>query len=437
MQRLQRLLLYLTIITMPIQDCILGKSPLGYVGSNLSSIPLAIHGMIGVYLWLNRRRLTIPWHALVCTLYVICVSLIYLIVWGPVSHEGSVIYKMFSGGIVLVLWTYAIFGIDYTPSRSLKLATYIAFLVMLVGVALCDLNFLGLGVIGQSQIFHIAQDQGQGRWRGFSLEPSMFSATVVSLGVIATHLSETRKVRIILLLSTVCLLLLSQSKGGLLVLGISGFVLLFLKRPSFIRLIFGLILCSFVVSAMLYYIFQKATVVDFYQTSMTFATRISMAFWSVIVVLHHPFGVGLAGFYEALTIYLPTAIDWLDRVSPFPLNFGEVQDAVNGNMAIVPLDTKCFFLEYVAMFGFPFLVVYWQFSKRTIGALLERRQNLLLIAFIFILIGMSTYINGPALYVCFYLAGLSYREYRLLRQEHPFRKESKVLLLKKRMATIV
>jgi hypothetical protein len=334
-------------------------------------------------------------------------------VWGPVSHGGSVIYKIFSGAIVLLLCVYAIFYVDYTPSKGLRYATYISFFLLMSGVALSDLKVPSLEALGQSQIVHVTPDPGTGRWRGFSNEPSIFSATVVSLGVAAAYLSKGKKSRNIVLLLTLILLLFSQSKGALLVLGISGFVVLFLKRPSFVKFTLYLALCSVAAAFVSYFLFQQENAAELMDASITFATRISMAAWTFIVIAHHPFGVGLGGFYQAITIYLPGAMDWVSRVSPLPLNFSEAQEYVNGNMTGLPLDTKCFMLEYIAMFGIPFIVVYFKFAKLMLKTLLKRNQNLLLIGFIFLFIGMSTYVNGLTLYAGFYLTGLAYRQYRL------------------------
>jgi O-Antigen ligase len=415
MPRLQRILLYLAVIMMPFQDTILGKSPLGYIGSSPSSIPLAIHGILGISIWLSHRRLTISRRLFLCLLYVFCVSMIYLVVWGPVTHGGSVIYKSFSGAIVLALWGYAVFYVDYAPSKGLRRATYIAFSLLIVGVIVTDLNISGLDVIGRSQIVHATLGSG-GRGRGFSSEPSIFSATVVSLGIAAAYLSKSNKSKNIFVFLTLLLLLLSQSKGGLLVIGISGFVMLFLKRPGFLKLVAYLTVCTIMTVCMIYFVVKQVTAIDLVQATGTFATRISMAAWSFIVAVHHPFGVGLSGFYEAITIYLPSAMDWLNNVSPVPLNFSEVQEYVHGNMATLPLDTKCFLLEYIAMFGIPFLVLYVKFSRDILRGLLRRKQDLLMLGFIFLLIGMSTYVNGPTLYAGFYLTGMAYREYLLSKQ---------------------
>ena len=411
MKRIQRILLYLAIITMPIQDCLLGRSFLGFVGSNLSCIPIALHAAVGFCLWISKRRPSVPWLTLVCVLYVLIVSTVYLLVWGPVSHEGSVVYKAFSGAIVLVFWIYVVFGIDYRYSKGLVWATFIAFIIMIVGVALCDIIVPGLESIAQSPIVHITPDQGHGRWRGFSDEPSMFSATAVSLGTVLAYLAKRKGYRLGIILATLLMLVLSQSKGGLMVLALSAFGLFYFKKPSRVRLTVTVTLVALIVASSLYFIVQQASVVDLWQSTGTFATRISMTIWSFDVVLRHPFGVGLAGFYQAMTIYLPRAMNLLEKVSPIPLDFNEVQDHVYGNMATVPLDTKCFFLEYAAMFGIPFIYLYWKFFKATTAALLKKHENILLTGFIFLVFGMSTYINGSAFYAAFYLFGLAYRQY--------------------------
>jgi hypothetical protein len=406
MRRVQRLFLYLAIVVLPVQDCILGRTALGFVGANLSSIPLAIHGVIEILIQCRRGRANISWHGVACCLYVLFISLFYILVWGPVSHEGSVIYKAFSGLIVLVLWTYTVFGINYNLSTGLRWSTYTAFLVMMLGVLVSDLS--GMDQVSHSPIIHVTVDQGQGRWRGFSSEPSMFSATVVSLGVVSAYLSKRKTVKWLVLSLTILLLLLSQSKGALMVMSASGFVLLFLKRPGFFKLIALATVCSALTAIVGYWLFTQLSVLDLAQSTMTFATRISMAIWALVVIFHHPLGVGLGGFYQAITIYLPSVMDWLYRVSPVQMNFIEVQDYVNESMSSVALDTKCFLFEYVALFGIPFIVEYMFFTIKILRSLLRQKSELLLVGFIFLLIGMSTYVNGPALYTAFYLAGTAY-----------------------------
>jgi hypothetical protein len=133
------------------------------------------------------------------------------------------------------------------------------------------------------------------------------------------------------------------------------------------------------------------------------------------VIAHHPWGVGFSGFYQALTIYLPSAMDFVARVSPIPLNFIEIEPYVYATN--VPLDAKCFLFEYVVSFGIPFLIAYIIFARRVIRALLARRKDILLTGFVFLLIGFSTYVNGLTLYASFYVAGLAYRESRLWAEE--------------------
>lgn len=412
-RRLQRLFLYIAIVLMPFQDTILGRSPLGYVGSNLSSIPMMIHGMLGFFVWLRQGRLTISLRNLSTWLYVLLISMVYLIAWGPVSHGGSVVYKALSGAIVVFLWVYTVFFVNYAPSRGLRRATYIAFAILIIGVVISDANIPGLDGLSQSQFLHITPIQGYARWRGFSNEPSIFSATVVSLGIVAAYLSMHKTTRNLIIALALLLLIFSQSKGGLLVFAISGVVYLLIKRPNFIRLVAYTVLGGVAAVPLAYLLIQQESALDLSQGSITFATRISMGIWAFIVVAHHPFGVGLSGFFEAIRIYLPTAMDYVDRISPIALNFAEVQEYVNGNMLLVPLDAKCFFLEYVAMFGMPFIIAYCRFSWLVLKALLQRRQELLAVGFIFLLIAMSTYVNGLTLYAGFYLAGTCYRQ-RLL-----------------------
>ena len=243
MQQLQRYLIYLAIILMPIQDCILGKSPLGYLGSNISFLPITLSALVGVTARLYRGNTRVSVWGVLWLVYALGLSVAYIIVWGPVSHGFSVIYKTIAEGIVFCLWAYVIFAVDYTPTAGLRISTYIAFIILIFGVLACDIRVPGLAAIGSSAIFHVTPSYELDRWRSFSMEPSTFSATVVSLGLASAYFARRKIARRMFVAITVILLIASQSKGGLLVLVISAFALLLLKKPSPLRLSIYLLAC--------------------------------------------------------------------------------------------------------------------------------------------------------------------------------------------------
>ncbi len=415
MRTLQRHLLYLSIVFMPFQDTILGKTPLGFFGSNVSSLPLAAYALIGALRWVYEGKSAVSRTALIWAVYALALSLIYVVAWGPVSHGTSVLYKTFSMGIVFFLWAYTIFGIDYMPTKGLRWSTNIAFLIVILGVLACDIHVPGLASLGASSLVHITPEIESGRWRSFSTEPSMFSATAISLGIAAAYLSQRRVTKSFLLVATLILLLASQSKGGLLVLAISAFLISLLNKPSAFRAIVYLLICGVIAGIMGFLVYTQLNAVDLALATGTIATRFSLAVWTIMVVVHHPWGVGLSGFYEAMTIYLPRAMDWVEKISPVPLNFEEIQQYVTGTD--VPLDAKCFLFEYLVSFGIPFLIAYLVFSKRLILALVARKQQSLLIGCVFLLVSFSTYVNGMALYAGFYLLGLGWHEYGLRNRD--------------------
>jgi hypothetical protein len=411
MRSIQRYLFYLAVILMPFQDCILGNSPLGYLGSNISFVPIAASAFLGICAWMYRGEFTVSRSGLKWLLYTAVLSLMYLFAWGTMSHGFSVIHKTFAEGLIFFLWAYTIFCIDYRPTAGLRRSTYMAFAIVIFGVVLCDLHVPGLAAIGSSTLFHITVSYDVDRWRGFSMEPSTFSATVVSLGLASAYFATNKLLRRSFIVLTLCLLLASQSKGGLLVLAISAFVILFLKRPSALRMTIYFLVCLLLGGAMAMLSFRHINGAEVFDTTATLATRSSLAVWALIVMAHHPLGVGFSGFYEAITIYLPSAMDFVSRVSPIPLNFIEINPYVSSTD--VPLDAKCFLFEYLASFGIPFLIAYVTFAVKVIRTLLAQRNNILLIAFVFLLIGFSTYVNGLTLYASFYVAGLAYREHRM------------------------
>lgn len=416
MHKLQRRLIYLAIVLMPFQDSILGKTSLGYLGSNISFIPILASALVGLAGWLCAGSTMVSRPGLTWLTYALGISSLYIILWGTVSHGFSVVHKTFAEGLVFFLWAYVIFRVDYTPSAGLRNCTYVAFWILILGVFACDLPTPGLAAIGSSSIFHITPSYEADRWRSFSMEPSTFSATVVSLGLASAHFARSKWARNGFIVLTLTLLIASQSKGGLLVLMMSGFILLLLKKPAPLRMVFYFFVCLIVGAAMAFLAARQVSGGDVFNTTATLATRFSLAVWTLIVVAHYPWGVGFSGFYQALTIYLPAAMNFVARVSPIPLNFIEIKPYVYATDA--PLDAKCFLFEYLATFGIPFLVAYVIFARRTIRSLLEHRQNILLTGFVFLLIGFSTYVNGLTLYASFYVAGLSYREYRLWAAQH-------------------
>jgi hypothetical protein len=411
MRELQRWFLYAAIVLTPFQDTILGSTPLGFVGANISSIPLLLCALTGLLIWLRQGRFPVSRGALSWATYALILSIAYVAFWGPESHGFSVIYKTASMGLTCFLCAYAVFYADLSPTNGLNYSIQIAFLLVIVGVFFCDLGLPGTGGIAVSPLIHITADHGGGRWRSFSVEPSMFSATVISLGLASAQLARSKLQRNVMIVSSTILLVLSKSKGALLVIAISGLIILFLKRPRFIQAVQYVLGACAVAIPMGALVWQNLTLTDLAQATSTFATRFSMAVWTVIVVVHNPLGVGLSGLYQAMTIYLPGAMDWVRSVSPVPLNFGEVAEYVNGTN--VPLDAKCFLLEYTVNFGLPFLVSYFIFAKRVVTALEARRQGLLLVAVVFLLVSFATYVNALALYAAYLPLGLGYREYRL------------------------
>jgi hypothetical protein len=414
MRDLQRLCLYAAVVLTPFQDTILGSTPLGFVGANLSSIPILLCAIIGMICWFRERRYQVSVSAVAWAAYAAVLSIAYVAIWGPESHGFSVVYKTLSMGLTCLLCAYSIFYVDVSPTMGLRRSVQLAFALLIVGVLVCDVGIAG-GGFANSSLLHITPDQGGGRWRSFSAEPSMFSATVVSLGLVGAHLSTGRLSRSLTLLVTFALLIVSQSKGALVVVALSGLIILFLNRPSVLRGV-GYIAASLVVAVpMAILVWRNLTVVDLAQSTSTFATRGSMAVWSAIVIAHNPLGVGFSGLYQAITIYLPAAMDWVRQVSPVPLNFVEVGEYVNGTN--VPLDAKCFLLEYTVNLGMPFLVAYIVFWKRVSSALRARRQTILLVATVFLLVSFATYVNALALYAAYFALALAYREYRVWRQQ--------------------
>jgi len=393
-------------VLIPFQDSILQATPLRFAGSSLSVVPLTILALIYFSEWLLRGVYDIDRRALIGSLYVVLVTLLNFVVFGIQSQGVNLIVKAINVGVLLILFLMPIFSVDYSDVDTVRWGVLCAFFVSVVAVLLGDFGLLPQLI--QNPVFHNTPIDDL-RPRGLAKESSMLSLQIVTLGLLAMHISTSKVGRMVIGVITALLIIYSGSKGGILTILITLLVLPLLRRALSWRQAFAFILIFVPLGFVAYQRMVEQIAGNFLSETTTAATRLSVAVCGVMTVLKHPFGVGLGGALPAMYENLPRALEWVRLRSPVPLNFSEVNEYL---FSSTNSGTKIMFLEITIMFGVPAAIVCLYFLISLI--IRANRENFvfLLIALVASSIAILTYVDGLILYNIPLLYGLTLYELR-------------------------
>jgi len=395
------------VILSPFQDTFLRNTPLRMLGSSFAVIPL--FGLVALDLarWLSAPQKTVNWRVCAVTAYCAAVTGVHLAVFGIEWHGVSLPAKTFNLGLMMALAAYVVFRLDWYGFPYLRASAYIAFALCVAGILIHDLNLFGLRPLLANPVFH-ATPNPDTRWHGLCPEASMLTLSTGSLGLLSAACARSNWTRGILIAGTAVLLAASGSKGGVLALGVVSAAVGLLARGYRLRVLLGCLLLSPVAYLGMLRLQEMASV-DAINQSTTMATRGSLFFWALAVVAHHPFGVGFGGFFPALTLYLPQAMDRMFQASPLLLDFNEVTGYLSSAQYA---GTKTLVFDLAVYFGIPFLAGFAVFMARLWRACQQQRKPLLLIAIAFVAIGFSTYGGSPARYDAMVVMGTGWSLYR-------------------------
>jgi hypothetical protein len=395
-------LLWAVIALSPFQDTFLQKTPLKLPAASLSFLPLMALFILAGIQRLLRRPLTISRPMLIMAVYaaVVCIA---NVVW--VTNGEAVLYtqSLFARGLLAVLVLFAMFGINYRFTRWLRVAVYLGFFFTIVGIA-CD-RLLGANAIVLLQ----NTPSFSGKPRGFCTEASTLSVQIVASGMLTAHFLTRPWQKWTVGILTAALLVLSNSKGGLISLLLCIVVLGVVKTRSSVLAKVGV---SFVLLPLIYFgslfIFSIfGALIEVNQTS-TIATRLSMAVYALITLAHNPFGVGFTGFLPSIPRYLPQAMRFVQGLFPLPLAFVEVRGYLYPPQS--EADCKTLFFDFLVFFGIPFAIVFFRFVGGLLRELFKIQCNWLFVGVLFSAMAMMTYYSTVNAWTLPLLFGISLGE---------------------------
>jgi len=390
----------------PFQDTILVATPLRQMGRSFAILPLLLLLLLDLAAWLALRPkvLNLKFVAAIC--YICLLTTAYLGVFGVAWNDVSLPLKAANMIIVSAIAVYAVAGVDWTASPYLPAAVKTAFVVTVAGILLCDLDFLGLGSVANSAVFHQTTNPDL-RWRGFNSEASALSLTLATLGILSAALSVRRWAQVAFFAITGFLLAAGGSKGGILSLALVVALSLFTVRGHFGRLC-GYLLLAAPIAYLAADRFLSLSTLELLSETATLATRGTLALWASLVVLHNPLGVGFGGFYPALSEYLPDAIRTASQVAPIPLNFEEVVLYLTSSENA---SAKTMLMNFAVYLGVPFLLGYFVFVSRIVRACIRSSHFTLMAAILFVTVALCTYSDSLVSYNVLLVYGLGWREY--------------------------
>lgn len=403
---LRSVLLFLLIALSPMDDTFLQHTVLRGLGKSFSVFPLLALASISLMHWIASGRWRVSRKLAFVLVYMFLSSVYGIAVFGTELHGESLILKGIFAFISLGLTCFVVFGLDYTDQSSVRRGVYAAFALLILGVLFDPRNPFGLPPLTENSILHATPPDV--RPRGLSSEPSMLSITALGLGLLAVHLGERKLTRVVLFVTTLCILVLSGSKGGVITLAFSGVIFFaWHSRSTKQRLIFipATLLLTMVLVIYLIPLIFTDTVLQF----ATVATRVSMIICALQTLIHHPLGVGFSGFLPAISRYLPSSMSRLAHLISLPLDFNEVAAYV---VSSENASTKTFLFDQIMRFGLPFILAFAAFCYSLLRELTSRRHLALFLSVLAIVIGVSTYVTCVGSYSCAIVLGVALQEVR-------------------------
>ena len=397
-------LVWAAIALSPFQDTILQYTPLKLAAASFSFIPLmCLFLLSGICHWL-RRPFVVNRTILIVVVYsgALCAA---NLVWIENGEAALHTQSLLALTLLSTLTIFTVFGVDYPPSRWLRIAVYSAFFFTIVGIVSGEV--LGANAISFLQV----TPNLSGRPHGFSTEPSTLSVQIVAVGMLTAHFLAKNWQKWCVGALSCALLVFSSSKGGLISLLLCAIVLGIAKsRASLLsKLIVSLVLIPSVCFGALLVVSTFGTLIEGNQTS-TIATRMSMAVYALITVAHHPFGVGFTGFLPSIPLYLPEAMSFVQGLFPFPLWFGEVKEYLYPPQT--QADCKTFFFNFLVFFGIPFAIIFLRFVADLLSRLFKCRCYWLFVGVLFSVVALMTYYSTIYTWTLPLLFGISLYEVR-------------------------
>lgn len=386
----EQLIRYLTagyILVSPIQDFVLGTTPLKVVGSSPAIfLLLAILALRIAEVAYSKAR--VPMLLVYFGLYAATITCAGIMMYGLESQGVNLLWKSFTSAVPLISFSVAIFGADYTDYELIKRALFGASCICLAGYILGRNNPFGLPpVLVENPIFHHSFNLDQ-RPRGFESEASVFGIYALTYGMLTAHFLRRTSSKVMSLGITVSALILSGSRGAMFVVMPAAIIFaLQAMTTKVVRICFvgAFLVCGYVATP---YLLQREFSSDLTGNSVSLASRATLAADAMVNLERHPLGVGLAGFFPAIGQNVPRAMSWVDRFN-YPWNFSEVYQYM---FTTTDVSTKSLLGDEIVHWGIPFILLYVAFLL-SIGRSLKSQNHGILLALV----------SGTTIASCFYV----------------------------------
>jgi len=298
-------------------------------------------------------------------------SLISIAVFG---WDPLYVGKFFSLGLLSLIWLSPLLLADSLNIQHIERAAVAGLLICIVAYVFSDLSPGGLPSSIKGLVFGGGYDDyTDHRPRGFSEEPSQFSALVARYVIVLFLIRDANRpyksTRLVTLLVTLSIALVGLSSKGA-VAGIALALLSFtIGRRQLPYLLLLAPLSWWLVNTQL-----ESLSVDIEQFTST-STRIGMTLTGLSSVVLNPLGYGYYGFYGAVRGFGNWSIDWLtDRL---PLLMSEMSTIVDD---LTNVSTKSTPFDFAMVFGWLFI---WMLVR--IGLLINLRDPRARATFVFLL----------------------------------------------------
>lgn len=257
--------------------------------------------------------------------------------------------KFFSLGVLSLIWLSPLLLADYLNMRHLRIAA-------LVGIGICFFAYVFSDLLRalpselHNLVFGTAFQELEGnRPRGFSEEPSQFSATFSRLIILYFLIHESRRSyaakRLIGFLTTLAVLMVALGSKGA-VAGIAIAVLSFtIGRRQLPYLILAVPAVWWLGMTQM-----EELMNDIEQFSST-ATRVTLFLTGLVATLANPLGWGYYGFYGAIQTLGVWALTWIGDRFPLLL-LTEVRDIIE---ELNNVSTKSTPLDFMMTFGWAYI----------------------------------------------------------------------------------
>ncbi len=351
-------LLWLGLLVLPLSDLPLRQSSLGAMGANASLILFEV----SFGFWILKKTIkfrtngyfTINRWMLLFLLFEIVVNVVAIMFYGIKCKNELLLFK---GLKLCILWTI----VFYVSTRNFTdpfFKNAIGGALLLTVAGLLFENYLGW--------LHGIPNFNM-RPRGLSAESSHLAASFALLMII-WGATKSQKIKWLCLLSTILVMFYIRSKGGLIIVAVCtvAYVILLLcswlsAKVISLKKFSAISLLMFTLSIVASFVFinlKEMFIIDIlYFTSS--GTRLSLALTALLIGASSVTGVGFTGYLPALVAYIPTTVNRLKQMN-IRLNFNEVLHFVH-QASDTSITTKSFWLDNIVIFGIIFIFIFFIF----------------------------------------------------------------------------